>query len=60
MPQGLTQGAPLVVVMHGSGQNGAQMGAATGYGFDRLGKMPIDGLLDEVRDQFTDEILSKV
>jgi polyhydroxybutyrate depolymerase len=36
MPQGLTQGAPLVVVMHGSGLNGAQMRRATGYGFERL------------------------
>lgn len=25
-----------------------------------MGKMPIDGLLNEVRDQFPDEILSKV
>ena len=36
MPQGLTQGAPLVVVMHGSGQNSAQVRKATGYGFERL------------------------
>jgi polyhydroxybutyrate depolymerase len=36
MPQGLTRGAPLVVVMHGSGQNSAQMRTATGYGFERL------------------------
>jgi polyhydroxybutyrate depolymerase len=36
MPQGLTQGAPLVVVMHGSGQNSSQMRTATGYGFERL------------------------
>ena len=36
MPQGLKPGAPLVVVMHGSGQNGAQMRRATGYGFERL------------------------
>jgi len=35
-PEGLPQGAPLVVVMHGSGQNGAQMRRATGYGFERL------------------------
>ncbi|HKH47973.1 MAG TPA: PHB depolymerase family esterase [Thermoanaerobaculia bacterium] len=36
IPQGLPQGAPLVVVMHGSGQNSAQMRSATGYGFERL------------------------
>jgi polyhydroxybutyrate depolymerase len=36
VPQGLTRGAPLVVVMHGSGQSGAQMRGATGYGFERL------------------------
>lgn len=36
VPQGLARGAPLVVVMHGSGQNGAQVRAETGYAFDRL------------------------
>jgi polyhydroxybutyrate depolymerase len=36
VPQGLAKGAPLVVVMHGSGQNGVQMREETGYGFDRL------------------------
>ena len=36
VPQGLTKGAPLVVVMHGSGQNSAQMRRATGYGFERV------------------------
>lgn len=36
IPRGLPRGAPLVVVMHGSGQNGAQMRRATGYGFERL------------------------
>lgn len=36
VPQGLRKGAPLVVVMHGSGQSGAQIRSATGYGFDRL------------------------
>lgn len=36
VPQGLPKGAPLVVVMHGSGQNSAQMRRATGYGFERL------------------------
>src|SRR5258707_8190949 len=35
VPQGLAKGAPLVVVMHGSGENGAQMRIETGYGFDR-------------------------
>lgn len=36
VPQELKQGAPLVVVMHGSGESGARMRIATGYGFDRL------------------------
>src|SRR5439155_19214184 len=36
VPLGLTRGAPLVVVMHGSGQNGAQTRKWTGYGFERL------------------------
>lgn len=36
VPQGLPKGAPLVVVMHGSGQNGAEMRVWTGYGFERL------------------------
>ncbi len=36
VPGGLAKGAPLVVVMHGSGQNGAQMRIETGYGFERL------------------------
>ena len=36
VPRGLAKGAPLVLVMHGSGENGAQMRIATGYGFDRL------------------------
>jgi poly(3-hydroxybutyrate) depolymerase len=36
VPQGLPKGAPLVVVMHGSGGNGARMRKATGYAFDRL------------------------
>ncbi len=36
VPQGLTKGAPLVVMMHGSGENGARMRVATGYGFERL------------------------
>ena len=35
-PRGLARGAPLVVVMHGSGQSGVQMRIETGYGFDRL------------------------
>jgi polyhydroxybutyrate depolymerase len=35
VPQGLPKGAPLVVVMHGSGENGAQIRLETGYGFDR-------------------------
>ncbi len=36
IPRGLPQGAPLVVVLHGSGQNSEQMRRATGYGFERL------------------------
>jgi polyhydroxybutyrate depolymerase len=36
VPQGLTKKSPLVVVMHGTGQSGAQMRKWTGYGFDRL------------------------
>ena len=35
-PRGLARGAPLVLAMHGSGENAAQMRMATGYGFDRL------------------------
>ena len=36
VPQGLPKGAPLVVVMHGSGESSARMRIATGYGFERL------------------------
>ena len=36
IPRGLAAGAPLVVVMHGSGENGAQIRVETGYGFERL------------------------
>ncbi len=36
VPRGLAKGAPLVVVMHGSGENGARMRIETGYGFERL------------------------
>src|SRR5437870_658519 len=36
VPRGLAKGAPLVVAMHGSLENGAQMRIATGYGFERL------------------------
>ena len=36
VPRGLAQGAPLVVVMHGSGENATRIRAETGYGFDRL------------------------
>lgn len=36
VPRGLPEGAPLVVVMHGSGEDGAQARTETGYGFDRL------------------------
>src|ERR1700694_3871211 len=37
VPQGLAKGAPLVVVMHGAGENGARIRIETGYGFERLG-----------------------
>ncbi len=36
MPRELAKGAPLVVVMHGSGENGAAVRLETGYAFDRL------------------------
>ncbi len=36
VPRGLAKGAPLVLAMHGSGEDGAQMRIDTGYGFDRL------------------------
>jgi polyhydroxybutyrate depolymerase len=36
VPRGLAKGAPLVVVMHGSGENAGRIRAETGYGFDRL------------------------
>ncbi len=36
VPRGLPKGAPLVLVMHGSGQDGAQIRIESGYGFERL------------------------
>lgn len=36
IPKGLAGGAPLLLVMHGSGQSGADIRAETGYGFERL------------------------
>jgi len=36
VPQGLAKGAPLVVVMHGAGENGARIRIETGCGFERL------------------------
>lgn len=36
VPRERVKGGPLVVVMHGSGQNGAQMRIETGYGFESL------------------------
>jgi len=36
VPRGLAKAAPLVVVMHGAGENGARIRIETGYGFDRL------------------------
>jgi polyhydroxybutyrate depolymerase len=35
VPQGLAKGAPLVLVMHGAGENGARIRIETGYGFER-------------------------
>jgi len=36
VPKGLPQGAPLVLVMHGSGEGTQQIRVGTGYGFERL------------------------
>jgi len=36
VPRGLANGAPLLLVMHGSGENGARIRIETGYGFERL------------------------
>ncbi|MEP7154480.1 MAG: PHB depolymerase family esterase [Betaproteobacteria bacterium] len=36
VPRGLPKGAPLVVVMHGSGEHAAEIRIGTGYGFERL------------------------
>lgn len=36
VPRPLPPHAPLVVVLHGSGESGAQIRRETGYGFDRL------------------------
>ena len=36
LPKDFAKGAPLVMVLHGSGQNGAQIRPETGYGFERL------------------------
>jgi polyhydroxybutyrate depolymerase len=36
VPRGRAKGAPLVVVMHGAGENGALIRIETGYGFERL------------------------
>ncbi len=35
-PKGLPKGAPLVIVMHGSGGSGARIRMETGYAFERL------------------------
>lgn len=35
-PKDLQPGAPLVLVLHGSGESGAQIRIETGYGFERL------------------------
>jgi polyhydroxybutyrate depolymerase len=58
VPRGLAKGAPLVVVMHGSDENGARIRIETGYGFERLaderglcGGLPrwVRGLLERVQ-----------
>jgi len=36
VPRQLAKGAPLVLVMHGSGENAAQIRIETGYAFERL------------------------
>jgi polyhydroxybutyrate depolymerase len=36
LPLGLRKAAPLVFVMHGSGENGTRIRRETGYGFERL------------------------
>lgn len=36
VPKGLPKGAPLVVVMHGSGEDAQRIRMGTGYGFERL------------------------
>ena len=36
LPQGLAKGAPLVVVLHGATETGADIRIETGYAFDRL------------------------
>lgn len=36
VPRGLPKGAPLVLVLHGSGESGNQIRREMGYGFDRL------------------------
>jgi polyhydroxybutyrate depolymerase len=36
LPKHLAKDAPLVMVLHGSGQNGEQIRSETGYGFERL------------------------
>jgi polyhydroxybutyrate depolymerase len=36
VPRDLAKGSPLVVVMHGAGENGARIRIETGYAFERL------------------------
>jgi polyhydroxybutyrate depolymerase len=36
VPRALSKNAPLVIVMHGSGESGAEARIETGYGFERL------------------------
>jgi polyhydroxybutyrate depolymerase len=36
VPRGLAKDAPLVLAMHGAGENGSRLRVETGYGFERL------------------------
>ena len=47
VPRGLAKGAPLVVVMHGAGENGARIRIETGYGFAPCGRTWLCGGLSE-------------
>jgi len=36
VPRGLAKDAPLILAMHGAGENGSRLRVETGYGFERL------------------------